>query len=99
MPPGILRCNSECPIHPKTAIFNRPIQGGFAHQKRYARVQPGHSVGSDNMQRCNLNQMLYSSSFPGCIIAWLVLNWIIAHLLDRDRVEHRTAHLPADVCL
>ena len=44
MPPGILRCNSECPIHPKTAIFNRPIQGGFAHQKRYARVQPGHSV-------------------------------------------------------
>ena len=46
MPPGILRCNSECPIHPKTAIFNRPIQGGFAHQKRYARVQPGHSVVS-----------------------------------------------------
>ena len=44
MPPGILCCNSECPIHPKTAIFNRPIQGGFAHQIRYARVQPGHSV-------------------------------------------------------
>ena len=57
--------------------------------------------GSDNMQRCNLNQdqLLYSSSFPGCIIACLVLNWIIAHLLDRDRVEHRTAYLSADVCL
>ena len=44
MPPWILRCKTERRIHPKTAIFNRPIQGGLAHQKCYARVQPGHSV-------------------------------------------------------
>ena len=44
MPPWILRRKTERRIHPKTAIFNRPIQGGLAHQKCYARVQPGHSV-------------------------------------------------------
>ena len=41
----LLHSKTERRIHPKTAIFNRPIQGGLAHQKCYARVQPGHSVG------------------------------------------------------
>ena len=40
----LLHSKTECPIHSKTAFFNRPIQGGLAHQKCYARVQPGHSV-------------------------------------------------------
>ena len=44
MPPWILRRKTERRIHSKTAIFNRPIQGGLAHQKCYARVQPRHSV-------------------------------------------------------
>ena len=48
MPPWILNCKTKCPIHPKTAIFNRSIQGGLTHQKCYARVQPRHSV------RCNM---------------------------------------------
>ena len=44
MPPWILRRKTERRIHSKTAIFNRSIQGGLAHQKCYARVQPGYSV-------------------------------------------------------
>ena len=40
----LLHSKTERRIHPKTAIFNRPIQGGLAHQKCYARVQPRHSV-------------------------------------------------------
>ena len=39
-----MHSKTERRIHSKTAIFNRPIQGGLAHQKCYARVQPGHSV-------------------------------------------------------
>ena len=46
MPPWILRRKTERRIHSKTAIFNRSIQGGLAHQKCYARVQPGYSVTS-----------------------------------------------------
>ena len=48
MPPWILRRKTERRIHSKTAIFNRSIQGGLAHQKCYARVQPGHSVRRGN---------------------------------------------------
>ena len=44
MPPWILNSKTKCPIHPKTAIFNRSIQGGLTHQRCYARVQPGHRV-------------------------------------------------------
>ena len=40
----LLHSKTERRIHSKTAIFNRPIQGGLAHQKCYARVQPRHSV-------------------------------------------------------
>ena len=49
MPPWILRRKTERRIHSKTAIFNRPIQGGLAHQKCYARVQPRHSVGGQTL--------------------------------------------------
>ena len=42
----LLHSKTERRIHSKTAIFNRPIQGGLAHHKCYARVQPGHSVPS-----------------------------------------------------
>ena len=44
MPPWILNSKTKCPIHPKTAIFNRSIQGGLTHQKCYTGVQPGHRV-------------------------------------------------------
>ena len=43
----LLHSKTERRIHSKTAIFNRPIQGGLAHQKCYARVQPGHSVSRE----------------------------------------------------
>ena len=44
MPPWILHSKTQCWLRSKTAIFNLLIQGGFAHQKCYARVQPGHRV-------------------------------------------------------
>ena len=50
MPPWILRRKTERRIHSKTAIFNRSIQGGLAHQKCYARVQPGYSVRGHNVR-------------------------------------------------
>ena len=46
----LLHSKTERRIHSKTAIFNRPIQGGLAHQKCYARVQPGHSVRGKEVQ-------------------------------------------------
>ena len=55
MPPWILRRKTERRIHSKTAIFNRSIQGGLAHQKCYARVQPGYSVGGDKLNSTPIN--------------------------------------------
>ena len=90
MLPRILRCNSECPIHSKTAIFNRPIQGGFAHQKHYARVQPGHSVLQVYMEQTTAHQILpfwttaflgEISSFACCPHPKFLDGWLVFHLL------------------
>ena len=74
MPPWILRWKTERRIHPKTATFNRLIQGGLAHQKCYARVQPGHSVARQTVwlnaskQRWSICQTPYT----------LCLGWTLA---------------------
>ena len=47
----LLHSKTERRIHSKTAIFNRPIQGGLAHQKCYARVQPGHRVAGKSHKK------------------------------------------------
>jgi len=65
----LLHSKTERRIHSKTAIFNRPIQGGLAHQKCYARVQPGHSVKCYALEvTSNSTTTLWTASYIGQII-------------------------------
>ena len=77
MPPWILHSKTQCWLRSKTAIFNLLIQGGFAHQKCYARVQPGHRVARKGTREVTLSYVWADVPTMHCWRLSVARDWVI----------------------